>query len=108
MYRKSIVNIHIEINSCRRRLLTPVVPLTGMMVIVMIIMLLVTAGKRDSHHNQQGGKTQYFLYASHMIGFALYISKNLPRGEPSKISLLKRLACGNWGLFYPETTSDKP
>ena len=44
VYRVSIVNVNVKINSCWWWLVMPAIPFTRVMVVVMIVMCLVTAG----------------------------------------------------------------
>jgi hypothetical protein len=44
VYRVSIVNVYVPINTCGLRLMMSAIPVSRVMMIVMIVMRLVTAG----------------------------------------------------------------
>jgi len=44
VYRVSIVNVNVKINTCRRRRIMPAIPFPRVMVVVMIVVRLITAG----------------------------------------------------------------
>jgi len=100
VYRELIVNVNVnvKINTCRRRRIMPVIPITRMVVVVMIVMRLITAGQCKYHYTKQKDRTYYFL---HKIDFVLFISKNLPIDKSSKNQGLSNFWLWKLGIVLP-------
>lgn len=57
-----IVDIHVEIDSCRRRCMMAIIPVARMVVIVMIIMRLVATRQREGDQSQKENRCSYLFY----------------------------------------------